>query len=252
MKTPCSRNALFQAVLATALSLTPLFAAGPTSEKAPSAGEILKNSIKYHDPEGKWGRFSGQVRLVTNYGNGANRGEEILELRNAEKFYQSTRRRGTTVAVMGLRGGTCFRSVDGNSAPSEALIKQYNLSDSNIKGSRQHHTAHVGFVMEAAASGAELSPTVTSTEFHGQKVYALTLTGRPGKISDSYWTGDCILYIDRQSFALHGCKFVSASDRNQTVLMLGTLDIAGIKVPRAKVYYNNAGVFSFADIFTRP
>lgn len=218
---------------------------------ATSAADVLKNAIQYHDPRGKWQEFSGQVRLVTNFGTGQNNGEEIIELKNAEGYYKNTGTLRGEVTVQGVERGVPFRSPGGSAKSADATAKKQGPSDNSIKTRQQHHTAHVAFVMAIAGSGLQLGSAAEQTEFNGRPVHALTFS-RAQRVTHPHWDSDFVVYLDRDTFGLCGYKVVSGVFAGNTVVVLGDLDIAGIRVPRAKIYFAANGAYRFTDVFTRP
>ena len=137
----------------SAASLFLLISCRPAPEKADqpeeqpavslSASELLDKAIQYHDPQGKWETFSGQVRLITTYPReGRNYGEEIIEIRNDDNYYRCTINRDGGVAVRGIEAGQCFREVNGNNEPSEEELAAFILDCEGTKQFQQHQSRY--------------------------------------------------------------------------------------------------------------
>jgi hypothetical protein len=210
--------------------------------------EVLDRTIAYHDPQGKWDQFAGVVRLTTGMSNGRP-SYEYLELDNSKDLYQSTRVRGETVVVRGIRGEECYREVNGNKNPPEEHIKQYGLSEDQIHRQRPYHSAHIGWPMCAKAAGVKADEAVEQTELRGNPVLAVDLSGDPATVSIPYWSRKVTLYVDPETYAMRGLR--NETGQNGLVVMEGEIEVGGVKMPQVKtVYKQSDGTLRFTDLFT--
>ena len=216
--------------------------------------ELWAKTIAYHDPQGKWAAFSGKVHLVTTFSNGTF-GEEELEVRKPEDFYQSTRVAGNVKAVKGVRNGACFNAVDGNK-PSAAQIEEYSLDCENVlQFMKEHHACHLGLPMELKLHGMEAEGKVISENFQGRKCYALKLVGKPGVVKHPYYAGTWILYIDPVTYAMRGMRvqteaFKAMGFYNCYIVAIGELEVGGIKMPQIRNYFREDDSYAVTDAFT--
>ncbi len=255
MKTPsqtrCHRWILTVAAVWILSSVT-AFGQTETSESGLSAQDILQRALDYHDPLNKWSEYQGTIRLITTFGGG-DQGDEIIEIRNEDFYYKSTRRRPSEIVVMGVNAGACFRSINGDPFPSDEDIISKSLSDEQIYRTYQHHLSHIGLIMTISKAGIPLEPEVVEMDFNGHPVYALHFAGDQESAIHSHWAADWIIFIDRETFSVRGYH-AKWSDWPELISeTIGEIVVEGIRIPSTKVYYYGSdGSHAYTDIITRP
>ena len=225
-------------------------AAAPVSITGP---EALAKAVRYHDPEGKWSTFQGKVRMVTAFADGSNRGEEIIELRRADHYYKCIRNLGDFHSEKGVENGACFVRINGNDKPGEEEIKKQNLSCEATKDFQYHHSAHIGWVMEAQSAGLYITDSTVLEDFKGKKCLAVTMEGKKGAVVHPYWEGRITLYLDPETFAFSGTRWTPANPEYFSLysIPIGEITVNSIRIPQIKSNYKvKDGSLYFTDVFT--
>lgn len=228
-------------------------ASAGAQEAAITGKELWAKTIAYHDPHGNWKTFVGKVHLVSTLTDSY--GEEELEMRKPDDFYQSTRLTEKIKAAKGVKHGACFNAVNDNQNPSAEQIKEYDLDCESARMMKEHHTCHLGLPMELKLQGMEAEAKVTWENFQGQKCYVLKLVGKPEAVKHSYYAGTWILYIDPVTYAMRGMRVQTEGFRafevyNAYIVVMGEIEVGGIKIPQIKNYFDEDDSHWLTDAFT--
>lgn len=216
---------------------------GPTGGTTALTGpQVWDRVIAYHDPSGNWSNFHGKVHIVTTWPNGT-WGQEELELRRSENFYQSTQYHGEVRTTKGVRDGECFHALNDNASPTPEEIKQYGLDCESIEMFKEHHTQHFGLPMELKNAGVAVEETVTRTELLGTPVYALNFTGETDTVSHPYYLGAWTIFVDPQTFAMRGIRVKSERFGDSTCSYDGELEVEGVRMPQVKTCRRDGKLF---------
>lgn len=246
---PCAVLTLVLLMLASGCQPVNQEEAVALTEVSLTGPEVFDRTTAYHDPQGKWDQFAGVVRLTTGMSNGRP-SYEYLELDNSKDWYQSTRVRGETVVVQGMRGEECYLKVNGNKNPPEEQIKQYGRSEERTRFAREHHSGHIGWPIRAKAAGMKADDAVEQTELRGRPVLAVNLSGDPAAVPHPYWAGNYTLYVDPQTYEMRGVRWENEK-QSGLVMMEGEIEVGGVKMPQVKsVYDANDGSLQYTDLFT--
>ena len=154
--------------------------------------------------------------------------------------------------VKGIKGGICFRDVNGNKNPGEDLIKQYNLDSLNIIKWKEHHYCHFGGLMELKVSGLILDDKVMVSKFQGKDCYAIRFVHGSDSVSNPYFKNtEWTLFIDPATFSVTGGIYRRIFGMDGYVLFSGSLNVNGIRMPLMRTYYNvTDSSFLAVDVFS--
>ncbi len=216
-----------------------------------SADEILERCIQFHDPEGKWENYSGKINLVHVNANGINNAVETIEIDVKNDFYLCThiRRNGAKI-VKGLKNKEVIRTVNDNPNPSEEEINKFSLNREQIVLMKTWHYFHFGKVMHLKNMGFKPKNGISTAEYNNKSYYEIKLVGDENETSQNSWTGDYVLTIDKETFALHGMQW-TFNNRLMKAEYRGMLDVNGIKNPMLAMY-SEAGKDNIAvDLFSK-
>jgi hypothetical protein len=217
-----------------------------------TASELLEKAIRAHDPEGKWNTYSGQVKLNTSFPDGNTYGTEIFEINVADDFYKCTRLAGEMKVVKGVKDGKIFRSVNGKSNLTQEEIDLFGLNDPDILLMKDFHYFHFGKLLHYKTLGADLQEKVTTGTCNGKACYQLTFTGDAAKVKNPAFAMPVVFNIDKETFALLGINWSPGDENWGYEVYEGYLDVNGIKLPRARLYYSNKdNSMMYIDFFTR-
>jgi hypothetical protein len=213
--------------------------------------QLWEKCISYHDPEGKWKNYEGMVHIYTIRSKADSSGEEILQIKKPEDFYQSTRIVLDVKAIMGIKDGKCFHAVNGNDQPSDDQLEKYRISCENASFHKEHHTCHFGLPMQLKTSGVVVQEKIKTEIFYNTMCHVLTFVGKKGVVNHPYYEGTWNLYIDPVSYAMKGLRRQSDEYPGSYEVFINELEVGGIIMPQVKVVFmNEDGSHFYTDIFT--
>jgi len=228
-----------------------LYAQDKQTEETDILGqELWEKTIAYHDPHGKWDSYEGIMHMVTVIGK--NRVvEEVIEINKAENYYKCTRIDGDVKAIKGIKNSKFFCAINEDTDPSEELIKKYGLTKDNTSGFKEHHTCHFGLPMELKTSGITVEDKVVVVEFDGRKCYALTFIGMADRVTQAYYEGKLILYVDMFTFAMRGIDSEPTEYPKNYTILSGVIEVNGIKIPHVKsTFRSEDDIHLWSSIYT--
>lgn len=224
---------LFLPILAVFLFLPSVARA----QAAPSAADLLAQSIAWHDPEGRWA--GGAWRLTIAEARPDATGETPLtyiEIDNGRgRFSWNTQGEGARLGGE-LQGDRCVLTVDGSTGVAPADLEKHRLSCDRLRMIRNYYSYLWGLPMKLRDPGTRLDPEVRETTFEGRPVRALKVTYDAGVGSDTWY-----FYLDRETLALVGYRFFhdEAKGDGEYILLDGEVADGGLRLPRQRAWYTN-------------
>lgn len=206
-------------------------------QAAPSATELLAQSIAWHDPEGRWA--AGVWRLTIAESRPDATGEEpptILEIDNGRgRFAWTVQRDGARLGGE-LQGEQCVLTLNGSTEIVPADRERHRLSCERLQTLRNYYTYLWGLPMKLRDPGTRLDPEVRETIFEGRPVRALKVTYAEGVGSDTWY-----FYLDRGTPALVGYRFYhdEAKVDGEYILLEGETTGGGLRLPRKRSWFTN-------------
>jgi len=207
-----------------------------TNKSGSKSQDIWGKTISYHDPNGVWNKFKGTMHEVTVYANHDIVNERI-EINNPDDYYLSTISAKIGIIKRGMDKGKYFYSFDNNFNVPDMIRKEYSLSVSSIAGFREQHIGHFGLPMHLKATGMQIQRKTKTVVFAGRKCYELTFIGRPDQVVSNYYIGKLILYIDKETWAMHGLRWEREGRPATYVIYNEEIVINGIKIPHIQSSY---------------
>ena len=211
----------------------------------PTAEDVLRKSIAYHDPDGKWLDLRHHMTLRETRPSGNDRFTTLILDNTTGGFSYRSAREGRLVEAT-LRDGACTATIDGSDVVPDSLVERYRLSCEGIAWWQAYYGYMHALPMNLTDSGTHLDPDVQTTTFMDREVYALRVTYDAEVGSDTWY-----FYIDPTTYALTGCRFYHDESANdgEYIVFEGEMEHNGIRLPKTlKWYINKDGEFLGADI----
>ena len=197
------------------------------TEKKLTAEDILNNSIRYHDPEGRWSTLQTEFQF------------DEVQPTDSTPVVRKTRvwidnqtgnfkidRGGRE--IHGVRQDSCF-IVKGDVSCDRALTL------------RNYYLYLWGLPMKLKDNGTTLNTLVTDTTWQEVPVY---------KLQVAYEKDDWSYYFGKENFALVGYSFRQHSGGGEHIFLESEYEYAGMRIPRKRSWYTLAGKFLGTDILT--
>ncbi len=205
--------------------------------------DVLRQSVKYHDPEDKWNSFEGTLYLRGKLPIGKDT-YTVITLNNQYQFYQATRKINGRMVTSGVRKGSCFAQIDGDPQLSSDLVEKYHLECDEVLGMRNYHTYMIGMPMKLQDSEATVNRRVNIVPFQGRNHYEVEVSYDPGVGADKWF-----FYIDTETYALKGYRFVKDGDddNGEYVVFSGEIFLGGLRIPSTRKWYTYDNIYLGTD-----
>ena len=210
-----------------------LFAA--TALAQPSAEEIVRKSIAYHDPAGVWMTRAHHLTLIETRPGGKDRKTSLVLDYPTGGFSYRSEREGRVVEAA-WDGTECSATLDGSADIPDDLRERYRLSCDGVQWWHAYYGYMHSLPMNLADPGVRLDPDVRTTTFAGRKAYAVRVTyDEPG--SDTWY-----FYFDPATYAIIGSRFYHDESANdgEYIVFEGEAAHDGIRLPKTLKWYVNA------------
>lgn len=210
--------------------------------------EVLAKSIQYHDPDGNWPKFDGQLHLKQTLAT-KKTGQNKVTIKNESSYFRQEQQYGQHTIVRIVKNGACSATLDGRTDFSEKEAKKFGLSCKNIEAYRNYFFYLYGLPMKLKDEGALLQEEVKEADFQGKTYYALKVTYEPEVGKDTWY-----FYFDKTTFAMEGYRFYRNESKNdgEYVTLTGVVVHQNIKIPKIrKWHYNKDDKFLGMDVLER-
>ena len=208
----------------------------PLISQSYDAEEVLSKSIKYHDPNGKWGSAKFHLPLFEGRPNGNYRLTDI-KLDNRSRVFEYTQIRGKDRVSRYLSPDSCGVEWNYQSDIKEEIQKKFRLHcDGGNEFFRNYYAYLYGLPMKLKDPGTIIDPKVKKKDFFGEELLELRVT-YDSNVGEDIW----YFYFDPETFALSGYRFYHDEKKNdgEYILLEGEITINGIKFPEKRAWYTH-------------
>ncbi len=202
--------------------------------------DLLDKAISYHDPNGYWSSFNGQLKVTMETPNQADRISDISINLPDDHFYVKAVRDTTTVVYEVIKD-SCYVSLNGttNFTEEEKLAKRLDCDRANMY--KNYYTYLYGLPMKLKDPGTNLGETVERKTFKGKDYLVLKATYDENVGSDIWY-----FYFDPETYAMEIYQFYKTDENGNTkedsgeyILLSEEKEINGIKMPKIRAWYYN-------------
>ncbi|MTI41433.1 DUF6503 family protein [Fulvivirga lutimaris] len=200
-----------------------------------SAKDILSNSISYHDPNGFWNSFQGNLKIDLNQPDGSNRKSDInIDLPKAE--FSMTERRGEDVVTRVIDKEGCSILFNGRSDFSKEESKKFGLTCDRASMYKNYYTFLYGLPMKLKDSGTILHNELEQVEFKGNDYLKLKITFEEGVGTDTWY-----IYLNPETYAMEVYQFYHDETKNdgEYILLSELIEYRGMQIPKVRKWYTN-------------
>ena len=197
--------------------------------------ELLNKAIAYHDPQGQWAYFKGDLKISLDAEHRPNRETYLSIDLYAQYFQMRTEKEGITL-LQTVKKDTCRHLLDGSADLSEEIIAKYNLTDHRLRLLQDYYTYLYGLPMKLKDPGTIIDPVTQDIEFKGKTYKVLSVSYEKSVGSDTW-----LFYFDPVTYSMEVYQFFKQDPNNdgEYILLSGEEIISGIKMPKVRAWYNN-------------
>jgi hypothetical protein len=203
-----------------------------------TGNELLEKAIQFHDPNGNWETFEGQLFVTMETPNGAPR-KSSIRINLPEQYFSVKAIRDTITTTYTVRKGDCNIAINGNENPSEEQIKKFSLSCERAHMYKNYYTYLYGLPMKLKDEGTIIHQKVEKKAFKGKDYLVLKATYSKEVGKDTWY-----FYFNPKTFAMEVYQFFKETkDSGEYILLSGLETINEIKMPKNRAWYytkNNA------------
>lgn len=213
-----------------------------SNSQALTGAELLEKGIAYHDPNGNWNTFNGELFITMETPKGANRDSHLKINLPKEYFYiKNTRANDTISTEFTVEKDSCSIAFCGSATFSPEVAKKNRLTCKSAKFYRNYYTYLFGLPMKLKDAGTKISEEVERKKFQGKEYLVLKATYDKEK-GKEVWC----FYFNPKNYALEVYQFFRADDAGnlnlksgEYIVLTDTKTINGIKIPKTRAWYFN-------------
>jgi len=197
--------------------------------------QLLDNAIAYHDPNGNWANFKGELNITMEIPEKSNRDSNIkIDLPNQFFSVKATVKDNTTEYIIHKDSITIVFNGDRN--PSEAILKEHRLNKERAKLYQNYYTYLYGLPMKLKDPGTIVHNNVESKTFKGKTYWVLKATYDKDIGKDTWY-----FYFDKNTYAMEVYQFYHDEPMNdgEYILLSEEVIVNGIKMPKIRAWYVN-------------
>lgn len=204
-----------------------------------SGTELLDKAITYHDPNGNWPHFKGDLNITMATPNNPKRISQItIDLPN--QYFYVKAQRDSIITEYSVKNEDCTIKLNGSETFSEAQIKTHHLNCDRANLFKNYYTYLYGLPMKLHDEGTIIHDKVERKTFKGNDYLVLKVTYDDTVGSDVWY-----FYFDSQTYAMKVYQFFKTddgkvtSDSGEYILLSEEAVINNIKIPKVRAWYYN-------------
>ncbi|WP_394747772.1 DUF6503 family protein [Spongiimicrobium salis] len=210
--------------------------------------QLLDKAIAHHDPNGIWKNFQGNLRVTMQTPDRSDR-ISAIHMDFPKQYFQLEATRDSISTGYTLSGKECSVFLNGLTEVSAADKKKYRLDCERGQFMKNYYTYLYGLPMKLKDPGTILDEKVQSKTFKG-KEYVVLKASYDEAVGKDVW----YFYFDPKTYALEVYQFYHDEAKNdgEYIILSGTEDIQGIKMPKTRAwYYNSNDKYLGTDILSK-
>jgi len=199
-----------------------------------SGDQLLEKSIQFHDPNGNWSTFKGAF-LVTMKTPKSSPRKSFIEIDLPQEHFLVKAIKDGVITQYTVDKGICRIAVNGNTTPSEALLKKHKLSCERANLYKNYYTYLYGLPMKLKDEGTIIHQKTTIKTLKGKEYLVLKVSYTKEVGNDTWY-----FYFDPKTYAMEAYQFFKEQkERGEYILLTGLETIHDIKMPKERAWYFN-------------
>lgn len=201
-----------------------------------TADELLKRSMAFHDPDGKWEKCKFTLVVDMQIPGRPTRSSEIV-INNEKGTFDLNVVQGGNLMQWSLDALDSAEMRFNFREPTVAQADSMRLNAERARFMRNYYCFLYGLPMKLTDPGANIAEGVISTTFNGNEVLALKVTYDEEVGKDTWY-----FYFNPNTYALTGYRFYHDETKNdgEYILLEGMSIHNGMRIPKDRSWYTNA------------
>ncbi|MEM6772481.1 MAG: DUF6503 family protein, partial [Bacteroidota bacterium] len=199
-----------------------------------SADSLLVRSIRYHDPEGNWGKKPHIINIAESRPGGGAR-HSRLTMYPAENDFDLVQTRGADKIQLRFVDGTFSATHQGRMEIKPEDRKRLRLTQENTIWLRNYYTYLFGLPMKLQDAGTQVLPNVHKVWFQGRQLLELEVHYAPETGKDVWF-----FYFNPESYKLEGYAFYhedKGPGTGEYIVLEGEAIVDKMRLPAERHWY---------------
>ena len=209
-----------------------------------SGQQLLEKAIAFHDPEGNWKSFNGEMLIEMESPNNGTR-STIIQIDLPSNYFKSTVKKNNYTVESELDKEACTLKLNGSTTFSAKVKDSLKISCDRANMMKNYYTYLYGLPMKLKDPGTIIDPKVQQKTFKG-KEYLVLKVGYKKEVGSDTW----YFYFDPKTYAMEVYQFFHDESKNdgEYILLSEIITVNGIKIPKVRAwYYNKEDVYLATD-----
>ncbi len=209
--------------------------------------ELLEKAIQFHDPNGNWNTFKGELFVTMETPNSSLR-ESKININLPKQYFSVVAKRDTVITEFIVDKNEIRFSLNGDENPSEELKKKISLNEERANLYKNYYTYLYGLPMKLKDDGTIIHQKVEKRQFKGKEYLVLKATYNQEVGKDTWY-----FYFNPETFAMEVYQFFKEEkDSGEYILLSGLETVNDIKMPKNRAwYYNKDNKYLGTDILSK-
>ncbi|WP_343328984.1 DUF6503 family protein [Polaribacter staleyi] len=209
-----------------------------------TGNDLLEKAIQFHDPNGNWEKFKGELFVIMETPKRSPRKSKIY-INLPEEYFSVKAIRDTITTEYTVNKGISSFIFNEDKNPSEEIKKNFNLNTERANMYKNYYTYLYGLPMKLKDQGTIIHQKVEKKKFKGKEYLVLKVTYAK-KIGKDTW----YFYFNPKTYAMEVYQFFKEKkDSGEYILLSGLETINAIKMPKNRAwYYNKNNTYLGTDI----
>ena len=196
--------------------------------------ELLEKAIQFHDPNGNWATFNGELLVTMEIPEKSSR-KSLIKINLPEEYFSVKATKDAITSTYIVDKTIANFTFNGDENPSEAIKKKFNLNADRAKMYKNYYTFLFGLPMKLKDEGTIIDQKVAKKTFKGKEYLVLKATYSAEVGKDTWY-----FYFDPSTYAMEVYQFFKeAKDSGEYILLSGLETINNIKMPKNRAWYYN-------------
>ena len=196
--------------------------------------ELLEKAIQFHDPNGNWATFNGELLVTMEIPEKSSR-KSLIKINLPEEYFSVKATKDAITSTYIVDKTIANFTFNGDKNPSEAIKKKFNLNADRAKMYKNYYTFLFGLPMKLKDEGTIIDQKVAKKTFKGKEYLVLKATYSAEVGKDTWY-----FYFDPSTYAMEVYQFFKeAKDSGEYILLSGLETINNIKMPKNRAWYYN-------------
>jgi hypothetical protein len=197
--------------------------------------QLLSKAIKYHDANGNWPTFNGNLLVTMETPDKPNRDSKII-INLPEDYFYVKAVRDTLTTEFTINKGHCSIKFCGKSEFDDTTAKTHQLTCERATMYKNYYTFLYGLPMKLKDKGTIINEKIERKSFKGKDYLVLKATYDESVGSDIWY-----FYFNPKTYAMEIYQFYHDEAKNdgEYILLTEEETINGIKMPKNRAWYTN-------------